>query len=260
MGIFETLAKGSNDNLTKVSPVSMVEWFATKYDSTVTDVDTMLGQIGYAESKNKNISQVGGGPGRGLFQFEKTFKNKDTGEYEQAGGLTARNRLAHWYKTQKRPVPKWLDQEGMRDHSVGFDASKLTEGQQKELLLADFWQKKGSDPLIYSALDEVEQGGDAGELWLKKHWAGAEEGTQKYKDKKIQWEREMGTFTRGKGNLSDIFVPKKENSTVTNKISDKGFVGPREESFNRGKAKQPPSDRNVFDMLKGIGKMVGMDW
>ena len=221
--LFNTLDKGSNKNL-KVTKPSLKEWFASNYDSTTADVDTMLSQIGYAESKNKNIAQTGGGPGRGLFQFEKTMKEMEkapdwteenkkmqwTGDYVQAGGMTARNRLAHWYTKQKRPVPSWLNQEGMKDPSVGFDASQLTDEQQGELLMADFWQKKGSDPLIFSALDEVAEGGDAGELWLKKHWAGAEEGTQKYKDKKAQWGREMDTMfgskKKGMGNFSEALA------------------------------------------------------
>ena len=74
------------------------KWFANKYGSRVEEVNSILNQIKQVESNVDNIEQFGGGAGRGFYQFEKTAKDKKTGEYIQAGAMTARNRLSNLYK------------------------------------------------------------------------------------------------------------------------------------------------------------------
>ena len=162
--------------------MSIKEWFADKYESDVKGVEKMTRQIGYVESKNvptaiQKASGGGTGPGRGLFQFETT---DGSGAFE-----TALNRSESLFKSMGQEVPSWLS--GAREHG---DASKLSPSQQEEILLGDLAMKSGSDELISEALST----GSAKNLWLKKHWAGAEEGTSDYSKKASQWDREMETY------------------------------------------------------------------
>lgn len=158
---------------------SMRKVFAAKFDTTQTDIDKMISQIGKIESNNRNIRQgerIGGGPGRGHFQFET---KEGSGAFQ-----TALNRLSNRYEHMGETVPKWIDKARKSD-----DARTLTREQQEDVLLADLWYKKGSDPLIKKALKT----GVAKDLWLQKHWAGAEVGTKKYIEKAAQWDRHMGS-------------------------------------------------------------------
>ena len=157
------------------------KWFANKYGSRVEEVNSILDQIKQVESNVSNIKQFGGGPGRGFYQFEKTMKNRK-GEYVQAGAMTARNRLSNLYKELGIEIPNWLNQEGMKDARIGFDAMRLTEEQQDSLLIADLYykkvrgfDKKGKKELIKEAL----KSNDARNLWVHAHWAGPEEDINK---------------------------------------------------------------------------------
>ena len=110
----------------------------------------------------------GFGPGRGLFQYEKTFRDKE-GNYAQAGGMTARNRLEEYLKGRGQEIPSWLYQEGMEDPSIGFDASKLTPSQQYMLFLGD----KAMDESAH--MRDIHKEGGVEEFWAKEHWAGPQE-------------------------------------------------------------------------------------
>ena len=174
----------------KVEPPSVRNWFQKRYGAESGQVESLIKQIGTIESDNRDVVQVaeggGEGPGRGFFQFEKTYKDPKTGKYGQASGLTARNRLARVYKDLMKEVPSWLSQEGMQDPEIGFDVLGLKPEQQEELLLANFAQNPlATEKLIKGALES----GDAKDLWLQAHWAGKKEDKKeksKYWDEKFQ--------------------------------------------------------------------------
>ena len=174
------------------------KWFADNYKSSIEDVNNMIHQIGYVESKNnpsarqkshvkdedgnKMVNEEGNyvlkdGPAGGTYQFEN---KKGSGALQ-----TALNRVENVYKNKKEKVPSWISEA--REHD---DASQLTVEQQDSLLLADLWQKSGSDDYINEALNT----GDAKNLWLNKHWAGAKKGSEGYSKKAAQWNREMETY------------------------------------------------------------------
>ncbi len=160
------------------------EWFADKYKTSGDVVDSITHQIGYVESKNvptavQKASGGGEGPGRGLFQFEKSTGG-GSGAFQ-----TALNRTENLYRKIGQDVPDWL--AGARSSD---DASQLTSSQQQEILLGDLAMKSGSDKLITEAIAT----GSAKSLWLQKHWAGAEVGSQEYFKKGEQWDREMTTY------------------------------------------------------------------
>ena len=201
-----------------MSPIK--EKFAKKYKTKEADIDEMLRQIGFIESENRNVSQEGGGPGRGIYQFEKTAKDKETGEYVQAGGLTARNRLAKLYRDSKKPVPKWLTEDknegqpGMFNPSIGFDASKLTKEQQDELILANFAQNpKATRELIKKGLGGKDAPGKPKELWLQAHWSGAKVESPEYGLKADYWDKRMSS-------VAHVALDKSKNNESKKKDTD----------------------------------------
>ena len=167
----------------QVDPGLIKNWFAEKYGADSDAIEGLIGQISKVESDNRNIPQIGGGPGRGLFQFE----TKDgSGAFQSA--LT---RTATLYGKLGKKVPTWVENARKPTHSSYDDATKLSKERQEEVLLADLAMKEVQDTpglgdeLIRKALES----GSAKDLWLQAHWAGKEEdrsGKSKYWDEKFQ--------------------------------------------------------------------------
>ena len=120
------------------------------------DYLSLMNKIAYHESKgNPTITQIGGGPGRGLFQFE-------VGDHE--GGKTAANRLYNYLKSNKKIVPKWL-KELNNNNSV--DASTLTPEQQQMLFLGNMREHPKADfSKVWNEEESIE------DFWANYHWAG----------------------------------------------------------------------------------------
>ena len=143
-------------------------------------VERLMTLVGVHESGgDPSIHQTGGGPGRGLFQYE----------LEKGGsgaGRTAMNRLYAALGgdliTGKEPanMPKWMDkyfsknQWGYHEVSGDVDFSTLTEEQQKILFLADKLMTKGAIKDIGTLADH--------EWWAKYHHKGADSNVQKFSD------------------------------------------------------------------------------
>ena len=145
---------------------TMIKQFGDFWGQNQTGMEDFMDKIARHESAgtmDPSIHQYGGGPGRGLFQYE-------TGANQ--GGMTARNRLAGWYKAQGEDIPNWLNQEDMEN--IGFDASLLDEEQQRMLFLAD----KRYDETASLRPEDIQ---DTGNWWAKHHWKGGEEGSDIYK-------------------------------------------------------------------------------
>lgn len=199
----------------------MREKYKKKFGTTDKQIDNMLDMIGYVESKNKNIAQDSGvgkiGPGRGFFQFEATAKDKE-GKFAQGSAVTALKRVRNAYMESKVDIPDWAKRDMEKDFenpSIGFNAMLLNREQQEEMILADLYiksggsfaniekDKKSKQPLLKKALQ-----GDVKELWLKEHWAGAENllksknpeeqilGAKLYKEKGDQWDRDIQIFKK----------------------------------------------------------------
>lgn len=98
---------------------------------------------------NPRAIQMGGGPGRGKYQFEP------------AGAITASNRLVALSESLGFENPSWNTLENMKD------VSKLTAEQQDILFLADKLQDADTD------LGALSRGDISGEdFWIKHHWKG----------------------------------------------------------------------------------------
>ena len=107
---------------------------------------------------NPKAKQVGGGPGRGAFQFELMT------EGGSGRNKSAKTRLENYYNLIERQKPEWLKK--LPDN---FDASTLPLEQQKMLFLGDARMGPGNlAHLVYG-----KQLGDnpmsVGEWWGKHH-------------------------------------------------------------------------------------------
>jgi hypothetical protein len=145
-----------NDNPSNYN--QMMSMMQEEYNQTPEQMEDIMGRIGYHESagtSDPTLHQYGGGPGRGLFQFE-------TGAGE--GGETAMRRLHRYFNESKQDIPDWA-QIGER---FGVDASKLTPEQQKMMFMANIRYHPEA------SLEGVTPENLGTNLWAPYHWAGAD--------------------------------------------------------------------------------------
>mgnify|MGYP005988189205 CR=1 FL=1 len=106
--------------------------------------------IAEVESGNKPLAkQIGGGPGRGKYQFEPD------------AAVTAGARLKALAKSLGFENPSWNTEENMKD------VSQLSAEQQDILFLADKLQDEKTN---LKALASGEISGE--DFWIKHHWKG----------------------------------------------------------------------------------------
>lgn len=129
------------------------------------------------ENPIPNAKQVGGGPGRGAFQFEILTKDKQ-GKYGQPAAITAVNRLRNFYKNELGiPQPQWLqnlqikyrEPKNYKEASQNFDPSSLTYEQQKMLFLGDVIMAGGGKSRPLEKINEM----SLGDWWGKYHKTNA---------------------------------------------------------------------------------------
>ena len=113
-----------------------------------------------AHTMDPNKKQIGGGPGRGLLQFEKD------------SAKTSVQRAKNLFKKLKEEPPEWLD-----NIKEDGDVRVLTGEQQMALAVYDLLEHPKAD------LGKVTRGEeDLVEFWADNWWAGKEE----ERDKKIE--------------------------------------------------------------------------
>lgn len=122
------------------------------------DYLNLLNAIAYHESAgtlDPTIKQIGGGPGRGKYQFE---------EGKNAGAITAAKRTAKYYKDKGIKVPEWLNNVTKND---SLDVTNLSSEQQDILFLGNMRQHPKAD------LGKVVKGEETiTDFWANYHWAG----------------------------------------------------------------------------------------
>jgi hypothetical protein len=144
--------------------------FATQYlgnkKSTPEQVvNQILLPIGYHESKlDPTALQKGGGPGRGMYQFEgpslRTALRRSFNTILRSKGMELTDDPV---KLKKAGVPAYMIKAYKNP-----DASKLSPGQQSAVLLFDYLEKENTD------IDEVTQNNQTiNSFWYNSHWAGA---------------------------------------------------------------------------------------
>jgi hypothetical protein len=105
------------------------------------------------------IKQIGGGPGRGIFQYEGPFTEKSSNRAKDAVV-----RAVNYYNDDKTgSMPKWL-QKFIDESGGSYDFSKLTIPQQKSLFLADYSQAEG---IPFKAYMQGE--GTTEDMWADHH-------------------------------------------------------------------------------------------
>ena len=136
----------------------------------------LLDSIAYHESAgtmDPTMSQYGGGPGRGVYQFE---------DGEGMGGITAAKRTRQYYEQLGRVVPSWLKNS---TQSKSLDASKLSKEQQDVLFLGNMRQHpKANFSNVWDGKQSI------ADFWADNHWAGAK------KDRKARIESFKGSEER----------------------------------------------------------------
>ena len=131
----------------------VLKHISERYNCTEDLLEGVMARIAWHESRSVvDCKQIGGGPGRGLFQFEEGY---------QQGGETAMKRLLRWFIKHEIDTPSWAN-IGIN----GVDASKLAAEAQKMLFLGNvrYHPKASFKDLDYDNLPE---------WWADYHWAGA---------------------------------------------------------------------------------------
>lgn len=190
----------------------------------------LLDSIAYHESAGTNdttLSQYGGGPGRGVYQFE-TGKN--------AGGITAARRAKAYYKQLGKAIPEWLQNSTKSD---SLDVSSLDRGQQDVLFLSNMRKHPKAD---FSKVMKGDQ--SIANFWADNHWAGAKEDR---KDRLASFNLSQETLNNTKNNdnihsntSSDLSIqnkkivpyPKKENTIDKTYINTPIIRDDRAEAIN----------------------------
>jgi hypothetical protein len=142
-----------NYNDTKTLLDSLLFTATEQWNVSEEQIMENMNKIAFHESKYGTDKytpiQEGGGPGRGMFQYE-------TGEDQ--GAETAINRLIN----QLGYVPDFLEGIGEK----GYDISGLTPEQQQSVFLAD---KLKDETASFKDVDTL---GEVAEFWVDEHWAG----------------------------------------------------------------------------------------
>ena len=155
----------------------MISNMCIRYEQTQDALEDIMDRIAYHESKgDPKCHQYGGGPGRGLFQFEEGVKE---------GGETAMNRLLRWFVKNDQKAPKWTN---IPLH--GVDASILEPKAQKMLFMANVRYHP------YASFKGLDVNG-LPEWWAKYHWAGPE---YQKEERIASFEKCMKDYDRSKKN------------------------------------------------------------
>ena len=118
----------------------------------------LLDSISHHESAGTNdptIRQQGGGPGRGVYQFE---------EGKNAGGITAAKRSKQYYDSLGVDAPKWLVNSAKGE---SLDATTLSKQQQDILFLGNMRMHPKAN--LAKVMDGSQ---DVATFWADNHWAG----------------------------------------------------------------------------------------
>jgi len=155
--------------MTKTEKFRIIDELIKEKGGTRKDYENLMNQIAYHESAHTmdpTISQLGGGPGRGKYQFEAWATDKNTGKkMPHGGGVVAARRTKTYYKRKDIPVPKWLEEASKGDN---LDVTKLTSQQQDILFLGNMREHPTAN------FENVWSGKKtATEFWADNHWAGA---------------------------------------------------------------------------------------
>ena len=120
-------------------------------------------ETGPEQRMSTSAKQKGGGPGRGLFQFEVG---------ENKGGNLAVNRTVNYLERNNQFVPQWLRE--LWEGTKSVDVSGLNADQQKMLFLGYHREHPSSNfSQVWSGNQSI------GDFWMNNHWAGTDKAQDK---------------------------------------------------------------------------------
>lgn len=131
----------------------MVVNIADRYEKTANFLEQVMDRVAYHESRrDPGCKQLGGGPGRGLFQFEIGAEQ---------GAETAMNRLLRWFSNNQIDAPDWTH----ISTKYGVDASEVPALGQNMMFLGNvrYHPRASFKKLTLKGLSL---------WWAKYHWAG----------------------------------------------------------------------------------------
>jgi hypothetical protein len=124
-----------NDTTGTSSYEKMAKYLLSTRGGSREQMEQLMYDIASVESGatyDPSIKQIGGGPGRGIFQYE--------GPGGSNRAKDAIGRALQYYNSSKtEDMPEWLSNYIQESNGV-YDFSKLTTPQQKALFLADYSQ------------------------------------------------------------------------------------------------------------------------
>ena len=139
-----------------------------------------MNKIAFHESKygtdEYQSQQIGGGPGRGLFQFEQNRPgqyDKYGKEYINQGAQTAINRLI---EQNQKVVPSFL--EGIAESN--YDVSSLSPEQQQAIFLGNLLQMPNVEGKMPASFMGVDTDKELADYWAQHHHAGTKVGSDDY--------------------------------------------------------------------------------
>lgn len=134
-------------------------------------------EVAMVESNNQNIPQKGGGPGRGIYQYEVS-ENTLGGVKGSGAAKTALTRYKQFYKNYKQEIPKQYQEELNRINNDNPDFTKLSKELQQEIFYAD--KERGTLPLDKLASGEL----SLKDAYVDYHWIGNQKSDQYESERK----------------------------------------------------------------------------
>lgn len=185
----------------------------------------LMDAIAYHESAHTmdpSIKQLGGGPGRGKYQFE-------IGRHK--GGITAAKRTKRYLQSKGVPIPKWLEEISQKND---LDASTLTSEQQDLLFLGNMrMHPKANLKNLFNGTESI------ADFWANYHWAGSN------RDRKARLESFNKSFDKYKN--SKLFSKK---NVQTNNLQEKEIRPLPIQQKDVTNIKQPVVSKNLIKDLK----------
>tara|TARA_R110000868_G_scaffold255828_3_gene512495 strand:+ start:3564 stop:4421 length:858 start_codon:yes stop_codon:yes gene_type:complete len=149
-------------------------------DEEIARLDASLRRVAHVESKgDATAHQLGGGPGRGLFQFENASGS--------GSSATAAVRVKTFEKLYGPLGLTTADTKELNKDNPDF--SKISADGQKAITLANWTIKTSGDTVGDLARGTI----PLKDFWIKHHWAGKEKDVDQ---KGRQWDREMKAYER----------------------------------------------------------------
>ena len=177
-------------------------------------------EVAMLESNNENIPQRGGGPGRGVYQYEM---------FDAGGSGAAKDaivRYKRFYKNYGAEMPKEFANELKNIDKDNPDFTKLSPELQTDIFYADKEQKDGF-PLDKLGTPEFTHKN----AWLKSHWGGSAKdlpAKSNYYDNTItrmideqQEQNDIEAYNQVKKEFSQEIAP---NFTIQDVMEDLGQV------------------------------------